>query len=171
MATEHPGRCFNYPQEDVALVYFVMPFGRNGSPSHFSVVGDAITAAHCAHEIQERPRLSRFPALSRMYVDDGICVEIEQAVRLKASTDLRGKFARGLLCRHSINQEKLDDAGQWSRKHIILGIGLGSESLQVRLPDAKVASAYPVRESLGREGVAIVTRQETSANPRYRGTL
>ena len=60
---------------------------------------------------------------------------------MNTSTAVWGKFTRGLLARQSINEEKLTEEGQWSNKHIILGIEFEADSLQVRLPDAKIGGA------------------------------
>ena len=148
MVTELPGRFFKMKGQDIVLIYLVMPFGWNGSPAHFAVFGDAITAAHCAHGIADHPELSQLPFLSRMYVDDGIFVELRQPVRMQTSTLVWEKFTRGLLGRSSINLDKMKEEGQWSNRHIILGIEFDTDSLQVRLPDAKIAGARILFEEL-----------------------
>ena len=138
MATELTGRFFKMQHSDVVLFYLAMPFGWDGSPAHFAVFGDAITAAHCARGVVGEPHMSQFPFLSRMCADDGIFFEIDQSVRLKASTSAWEFFTRGLLGREAINAEKLNEEGQWSHSQIILGIEFDADSLCVRLPGAKM---------------------------------
>ena len=105
MATELTRRFFNLQGKDVVMFYLAMPFGRNGSQAHFAVFGDAIAAAHCAHGLADHPELSQLPFQSRMYVDDGIFVELEKIPRMNTSTAVWEKFARGLLGHQSINKE------------------------------------------------------------------
>ena len=94
MATELPGKFFYIQGGDIVLFYLSMPFGRNGSPAHFAVFGDAITAAQCARGLAGRPELPQLPFQSRMYVDDGIFVELEKTIRMSTSAAVWGEFAR-----------------------------------------------------------------------------
>ena len=83
-----------------------------------------------------------------MYVDDGISVEIDQTVRLKASTSAWEFFTMGLLGRNAINEDKLKEDGQWSHSHIILGMEFYADSLCVRIPGAKVDGARILLEQI-----------------------
>ena len=49
MLTDLPGQFFGVYEDDIVSIYLAMPFGSNGSPSHFAVFGDALTLIRGAH--------------------------------------------------------------------------------------------------------------------------
>ena len=105
MVTEFPGEIFGL-EEDIMCFYGALPIGWSGSPGHFCRFSDAITRLHQLHG-PSRPMWNSFFAFrSRMYIDDGLFVEIDIGDRREQTTAAWGRIARSLLSPDAINEEK-----------------------------------------------------------------
>ena len=71
------------------------------------------------------------PFLSKLYVDDGLLFDIRNAIRQQANALMWVAIAIGLLCPLAINQTKLEEEGQWSTTHTMLGFDINSPTLQI----------------------------------------
>ena len=57
------------------------------------------------------------------------------------------RIAKGLLGPSAINQDKLDEEGEW-KQHVILGFIIDTSTMSITLPEAKIASAHVLMESI-----------------------
>ena len=105
MVTEFGGRHFGL-EEDVLLFYGVIPFGWGGSPSHFCRFSDAISILHQLHGPCHQLWNMGMAFRSKMYIDDGIFIELDMGSRLGQSTGKWEEIAKGCLSDDAINEEK-----------------------------------------------------------------
>ena len=129
MVAEFPAAHCNL-DGDILCCYLVMPFGWNGSPSHFALFGDAITLAHQQHGITRKGFLDH-AFTSRMYVGDGIFVELSCPVLLDQAIQCWERLARGILGSSAIDGEKLQEEGPWKSAQIILGFVIDLDTLTI----------------------------------------
>ena len=147
MCTELPG-CELGRARDVVVFYLVMPFGRSGSPANFAVFGDSISLIHALFGMGRPDWFLSIPFLSRLYVEDGLLFDIKNAIRQLANTTTREAATVGMLGEDAINQNKLDEEGNWIHTHTMLGFNVDSSTLSISLPDVKVAGARALFEQL-----------------------
>ena len=85
MLTELPGKFFGVDgDDDVALIYLPMSIGWDGSPSRFAVFGEAITLIRRAHGVSNSQWNGQEPPKSRLYLGDGIFIEVIRNRRMAA---------------------------------------------------------------------------------------
>ena len=163
MCTELPGGELGQVH-DVVVFYLVMPFGWNGSPANFAVFGDSISLIHAQFGMGRPDWFLPIPFLSRLYVDDGLLFDIKNAIRQLANTTTWEAITVGVLGDEAINQDKLDEEGDWSHTHTMLGFDIDSSTLSISLPDVKVAGARVLFEQLaektGPHVLEVVTLQQ-----------
>ena len=115
-----------------------MSFGWNGAPSNFAIFGDAISTIRAQFGMNNPSWRTALPFQSRLYVDDGMLLDIRNTVQQTANTDTWGWIARGLLGIWAINAEKLGMEGTWGAKHTLIGFDVDSNLLTSQLPEAKI---------------------------------
>ena len=128
MFAEFHGRFFD-PKYYVVLYYRSMPFGWGGSQAFFATLGDAVTVIHGASGMRRPLWNFRFSFKSRLYVGDGVFVEMSNRRRQNESTWIWGIITVGFLVPLALNKKKLEEAGQWPTTPIILGLVYGDESI------------------------------------------
>ena len=96
MCTELPGGVVGHSR-DVIIFYFVMPFGRNGSPANFAIFGDAISCLRAQFGTGRPDWFLPIPFLSQLYVDDGLLFDIRNEIRQQANVLMWEAITLGLL--------------------------------------------------------------------------
>ena len=147
MVTESPGK-FPGPKNDIVLFYRSIPFGWNGAPAFFAAFGDDTARIHRASGTGLPLWNSRHSFTSRLYVDDGISVELMNRQRQEDAIRLWERVTTGLLGPQVLNQSKMEEEGQWPTSHIILGLWYNTESLTVAIPEATRAGARVLFDSI-----------------------
>ena len=147
MCAELPGVSLGH-SHDAILLYMVMPFGWNGAPANFAIMGDAISRIHARFGMGRPDWFLPFPSLSKLYVDDGLLFEARGAIRQRAHVLTWETITIGLLGRQAINLDKLEEEGRWSDSHTMLGFDINSNLLTISLPDAKITGARALFEKL-----------------------
>ena len=89
MVAEFPGEMFGIT-EDIICIYCVLHFGRGGSPSHLCRVSDPIARLHQLHEPSRPMRNAPYAYRSRMYIDDGLFIEVNIGDRRHQPTESWG---------------------------------------------------------------------------------
>lgn len=136
MVTEFAGRHFGL-EEDILMFYGVLPFGWGSSPGHFCRFSDAIARLHQLHgpsgPLWNMPCAFR----SKMYIDDGLFVELEIGDRKEQSSRKWEEIARGFLPQEAVNEEENKLEGAWCAQQIFLGFEIDTSSLEIRVPGEK----------------------------------
>lgn len=78
---------------------------------------------------------------SKMYIDDGLCIELDLGTRGLQLTQIWAEAARGCVSKESINEEQNRVEGQWGPSQIFLGFQIEADNLAIRLPEQKRAGA------------------------------
>ena len=113
--TKHTGRFFDLGREGLSSIYPSTPFGRSGSPSHFSVFGDALALTRRpTRNVQSRLEWSR-TLFSSFVCGCWFLIEAVRKKRMGACALLWESIAHGLLGVMTINQGKLDEEGFGSK--------------------------------------------------------
>ena len=165
MCAELPGGFLGHSR-DLVLFYMVMPFGRDGAPANFAILRDAISCIRARFGMGRPDWFPPFPFLSKLYVDDGLLFEVRGAIRQRAHALTWETITIGLLGRHAINLEKLEEEeeGRWGGSHTMLGFDINSRLLTISLPDAKIAGARVLFEKLfetrGFRTLEVITLQQ-----------
>ena len=147
MCTELPGGALGHTP-DVALFYLVMSFGWNGSPANFAILGDAISCVHAQFGMGCPHWFLSIPILSKLYVDDELLFDIRNKIRQQANVLTWEAITTGLLGTKALILTKLEEEGQRSATHTMLGFDINSSTLKISLPDAKVAGDRALFEQL-----------------------
>ena len=127
MRTGIPGKHFGV-ELDIALVDLLMPFGRNGAPSHFAIFGDAVSAIH-SHRGMESP--GWFPPphfLSKLYVEECLFSDLKNRRRQPFNTTDWESIARGMMGRNAINADKIEEEGNWGATYTMVSFPIDSKS-------------------------------------------
>ena len=82
-------------KSNLAFFYLALPFGWNGSPSHFARFGDSVTSDHRRCGLSAPNTLMRHSFRPVLYADGGIFVEINSAERLRATTQCWERLMNG----------------------------------------------------------------------------
>ena len=85
MVTEFSGHHFGL-KEDILVFYGVLPFGWGGIPSHFCRFSDAISILHQLHGPCQPLWNLGAAYRSKMYIDDGLFIELDMGKRIAQST-------------------------------------------------------------------------------------
>ena len=154
MCTDLHGVRFNV-DFDLALFYLVRPLGWNGAPGNFAIFGDAISAMHSHMGNGEARLVLLTPPISRLYIDGGLFSEVESRIQQIPSTTAWGSIAKGHLGRRSINSDKLEEEGICGPKRTMLGFAIDSNSVGIRLLEARVAGALSLFDQLQEKAYSI----------------
>ena len=167
MVTEFSGHHFGL-EDDILMFYGVLPFGWGSSPGHFCRFIDAIARLHQLHgpsnPLWNMPCAFR----SKMYIGDGLFVELEIGDRKDQSARSWEELARGVLSKEAVNEEKNRLEGAWCGQQIFLGFEIDTSSLEIRIPEEKRAGASVLFDELfasfGSKALRVLTLQRIRGN-------
>ena len=170
MATEFSGHHFGL-KEDVIVFYGVLPFGWRGSPSRFCRFSDDISILHQLHGPNQPMWHMGTAFRSKMYIDDGLFIELDMGTRITQSTSKWEEIAQGCLSGEAVNEEKNRLEGQWSSPQIFLGFEIDTSSLPIRLPEQKRAGSSvlfdEVFSDFGSDSMRLLALQQVRGNVGY----
>ena len=94
-------------EEEILMFYGVPPFGWGISPCHFCRFSDASTRPHQLHGPTKHLRNMPGAFISKMYIGDGLFIELEIGGRKEQSANKWEEIARMLLPAQSANEGKM----------------------------------------------------------------
>ena len=142
LCTEFGGQFFGTGHDEaVVFLYLFPPFGWRASPGYFSLVGNAITAAHSDCTPRANERGGNGQSESQIFADDAIFIEPKMGYRLENVAWCWEYVCCRMLGPPAINREKLDLEGKWEESQIILGFDVNVEKLTIELPKVKISNA------------------------------
>ena len=167
MVTEFDGHHFGL-EEDIMMFYGLLRFGWGSRYGHFCRFSDAIARLHQLFGPSQPLRNMPAAFRSKMYIDDGLFIELEIGDRKEQSTNTCEEIARGLFPPNAANEEKNAIEGKRIVGRIFLGLVIDAATLEIRSPEQKRTGDSVLFDGLflssGSQSVRIITLQRIRGN-------